>query len=72
MKYDGFNAKKQPGFPNNDSDNSYEAEQEEAPATIERPKPIVMDFNDEQGNTIRDKKMKKFEEFKQRREMQDK
>ena len=28
-----------------------------------------MDFNDDQGNTIKVKKMKKFEEFRQRREV---
>jgi len=30
-----------------------------------------MDFNDECGNTIKEKKAKKFEEFKRRREVQE-
>jgi hypothetical protein len=39
----------------------------------EEPKPqaVVLDFNDEQGATIREQKMKKFEEFRQRKEKQE-
>jgi hypothetical protein len=39
----------------------------------EKPKAVVLDFdvNDDQGATIRDQKMKKFEEFRQRREKQE-
>ena len=36
-----------------------------------KPLPCVLDFNDEMGETLKANKLKKFEEFKQRREKQE-
>lgn len=61
MKYDGFKKKE-------------EAEEKAEPVqkAPERPKAVMLDFNEEAGNTLKAQKMKKFEEFKRRRDSQDK